>query len=186
MPVSQPATLQLCVQVWQICISLPTNRRCLWTAHQTRQLPSGYMDPESWSKARSLASWWHWIAAKEQQTRTCYVRKRWSPERSSRPHTHISNASTKTVHKLEPVSAWTRNWPAQNYVPAIVMSAQTEIILSCLPIAVTMKMADWWPASVHHAITCYHCFMKITIEYMHMFILVQLYAYMNIRVVKNS
>ena len=27
-------------------------------------------------------------------------------------------------------------------VPAIVMSAQTEIILSCLPIAVTMKMTD--------------------------------------------
>ena len=63
----------------------------------------------------------------------------------------------------------------------------------CLTIAVTMKMTDLWPANVHHVMKFYHCFMKITIEYMHMFILVHLYAHMsvflvwfNIRVVENS
>ena len=48
----------------------------------------GFMDPQSWSKARSLESWWQWMAAKEQQTRVCHVRKRCGPK-EVRDLTHL-------------------------------------------------------------------------------------------------
>ena len=56
-------------------------------------------------EARSLESRWQWVAAKEQQTRACHVRKRCGPERSSKPHTSLLHRRRLVVHKLEPVSA---------------------------------------------------------------------------------